>query len=562
MAQGTTPPTTKRQEVTGIALTFGRWMGGKISTLSGKVPQYTYSGSKNTSDSWAGAANYTFNGYNNSAPDGYQWFTTAGNDAYDECPNDGTDGYFDLGGWNGSKPTCSTFDIPCRGGYVYFEPTKNGVLTVYLLQNGCIDTYDTQKTVGGVTHPRWSPTGYITWRPIFITDEAGKEIEIDAANRVAFSTFQRSYSELVSDIQQYGNDKGNKVIRWRESQHVNKLYRNWITNGVYTASGMWLPGSDNDARYPWKAKGEVSEVIRVPSNLGGGYLVLEKGYVKYTFPVKQGKTYFVFSNYAKLGFCGFSFTSENNRPTEVLNIENNATPPAFTEGQQYKNVVLNGRTFEAGKWSSLCLPFSVSINQMRSIFGNDVETVHFNHIGEDDHVAYFDRHVYDQLYVAGVPVFIKPSETVSNPKFTYVTIDAPQPKNVYSEQYGYTFKGVYGSEDMGEYGYFINDKLYWLKEKTMQSGSMRAYFKATSDNTGSAQGARQLSAISFDEVFEGGDGQQTTGIVEIPSANAGSKQELFNVYSVSGTMVRRHVSSLEGLPKGVYVVNGKKVFIK
>ena len=189
-----------------------------------------------------------------------------------------------------------------------------------------------------------------------------------------------------------------------------------------------------------------------------------------------------------------------------------------------------------------------------------METVHFNHIGQDDHVAYFDRHVYDQMIVAGVPVFVKPGKTVSNLFFNNVTIDASEPKNVYSEQYGYTFKGVHGSEDMGAYGYFINDKLYWLKDKTMGSGSMRAYFKATSDNTGA--GAKALANISFTKVYEDSD-SETTGIVEMLSEGTASESNsMFDVYNLNGIKVRRQATSTDGLPKGIYVVNGKKVTVK
>ena len=36
----------------------------------------------------------------------------------------------------------------------------------------------------------------------------------------------------------------------------------------------------------------------------------------------------------------------------------------------------------------------------------------------------------------------------------------------------------------------------------------------------------------------------------------------FDVYSLSGVLVRRKASSLEGLPKGIYIVDGKKMVVK
>ena len=32
-----------------------------------------------------------------------------------------------------------------------------------------------------------------------------------------------------------------------------------------------------------------------------------------------------------------------------------------------------------------------------------------------------------------------------------------------------------------------------------------------------------------------------------------------DVYSISGVLVRKNATTLEGLPKGIYIVNGKKV---
>lgn len=557
-----------------MGVVFGRWNAGKIPYATGSH-NYMVDG-KNRQDAWNGGPNgepatiYDFQGVNNYAPDGFQYHNIAQNDGLDENYNDGTGGFFDLGGWDGAVESHTTFDIPCRGGYVYFEPAKNGTLTVYLLQNGCVDFYDKEQDkneyqyINGVRqntrHAKNAPTGYVSWRPVFITDEQGNEIEIPASNRVAVGGTRMNYSDYKAYVDYYGNNKKKQGIYLRESPHVNPKYVNWMTNGVNTSNGVWTPSSSSDETNPWPEDGVGNRVTRVPKNLGGGYVSVIKAYTRYTFPVKAGKTYFVFSNHSKIGFCGYGFKADATQPTSSLEISNNQSGVSFSNGTQYRQVTLTGRTFNANTWTSLCLPFSVSINQMRIIFGENVETVHFNHIGEEDHVAYFDRHVYDQMIVAGVPVFIKPSVDVSNPTFYNVTVESPEPKNVYSEQYGYTFKGVYGSEDMGAYGYFINDKLYWLKDKTMGSGSMRAYFKATSDNT--EAGAKALANISFTKVYEDSD-SETTGIVEILSeGTARESNTLFDIYNLNGIKVRRQATSTEGLPKGIYVVNGKKVTVK
>lgn len=51
-----------------------------------------------------------------------------------------------------------------------------------------------------------------------------------------------------------------------------------------------------------------------------------------------------------------------------------------------------------------------------------------------------------------------------------------------------------------------------------------------------------------------------TGIEEPLSTDSTAK--VFDIYNLSGVLVRRQVTSLEGLPRGVYIVNRKKVYLK
>jgi len=55
-----------------------------------------------------------------------------------------------------------------------------------------------------------------------------------------------------------------------------------------------------------------------------------------------------------------------------------------------------------------------------------------------------------------------------------------------------------------------------------------------------------------------GDDDETTGI----DALAQGETEPYDVYDLSGRMVLHQVTSMEGLPNGIYIVNGKKVLKK
>lgn len=123
------------------------------------------------------------------------------------------------------------------------------------------------------------------------------------------------------------------------------------------------------------------------------------------------------------------------------------------------DVLVNERTFKAGTWNTFCMPFDLSIEQMKTVFGNDVEIV--KHVGMDldAKTMLFAPVTEDDLY-AGCPYFVKPTSEVSNPKFTDVIItQSPDQAKNYNGQY-ISFDNkhyVYGTLFKG-YTYIDSDK--------------------------------------------------------------------------------------------------------
>ena len=69
--------------------------------------------------------------------------------------------------------------------------------------------------------------------------------------------------------------------------------------------------------------------------------------------------------------------------------------------------------------------------------------------------------------------------------------------------------------------------------------------------------------ISFKNVSVESEGEQSaTGIEELEFVNQKATNSRFDVYTLSGVKVGHQASSLKGLPKGIYLVNGKKVAVK
>lgn len=58
------------------------------------------------------------------------------------------------------------------------------------------------------------------------------------------------------------------------------------------------------------------------------------------------------------------------------------------------------------------------------------------------------------------------------------------------------------------------------------------------------------------------DNTDPTGIEDVVSENSDKAATVNNVYSLTGQIVRKGTTSLEGLPEGIYIVNGKKVLKK
>lgn len=73
------------------------------------------------------------------------------------------------------------------------------------------------------------------------------------------------------------------------------------------------------------------------------------------------------------------------------------------------------------------------------------------------------------------------------------------------------------------------------------------------------------SVVSYWTIFDNfrlyyyGAEEPTTGITEVKTEKTASQQ---GVYTLGGQLVQRNAQSLEGLPQGIYIVNGKKVVVK
>lgn len=196
------------------------------------------------------------------------------------------------------------------------------------------------------------------------------------------------------------------------------------------------------------------------------------------------------------------------------------------------NVTIN-RTLVANKWNTLCLPFDVTAEQIRNILKAEGMVREYK-----DQTADCINFQAAETMTAGVPYLIKPTEEVKGLTFEGVKITAVEGKTkggIGSENLA--ISGILGARKLESFELFLNAAGKFVApavgKETMKG--FRAYFI-------SLLGAGAKINI---------DGE-TTGINSIETeATVNGK-----VYNLNGQYVG---NSLNGLKKGIYVVNGKKV---
>lgn len=198
------------------------------------------------------------------------------------------------------------------------------------------------------------------------------------------------------------------------------------------------------------------------------------------------------------------------------------------------NVTLS-RTFSTG-WNTICLPFAIAT----ATFGNNVKAQEF--VSADNNGLNFKEVTNLE---ANKPYLIYFPSKFNTPLYFATEITSTTPESV---TYGdFTFCGSY--EDnismAGKYGVADQDGVQKLMLGGANStlGATRAYFTKSGD---------QPAMININL------GGNTTGIENIEQNQA----NIYDVYNLQGQLIRKNATDLNGLAKGIYIVNGKKVIVK
>lgn len=469
------------------------------------------------------------------------------------------------------------FSLPVRGAYFTFEPQENGVLTLYVLQNGSLNT--SKKKVDGVDKD--FVTGLsATPRTYYWFDQDGYRIEPTSVTVKQPLTFGTDATDI------------NGSSDWQSQIGVWKALPEYTNHESFESElNSWGDQAAVNTNLE-KSEPDPQPIMHYQN----GYSILQKAYVKYVVNVVAGKTYYFFSNNSKLGFAGVNFkkstvpnVTESSSNLTLTRTDDVASKVKPTQRTIYKTATLD-RTFKKDTWNTITLPFALSEKQIEKVFGYGTKVVLFNGTtGTDDCLkVYFIEHV-DQNILAGQPYFIQPTGVDINGNdlpsvsgdvigakegntitFNNVCVDTYVALQSYgnnthpgNDRFDFEFVGTFSQEQVNKYDYYMNATTGDLTQYVGNGTTMntyRAYLKYHDDPSTPQRLAKVIASVNFNTIFEDIDDEQVTGIMNVLVNEMDIElKPQDGVFNLNGQKV---AESTSGLPRGIYIVNGKKIFIK
>lgn len=472
---------------------------------------------------------------------------------------------------NKSVANKTPWSLPCRGSHIKIEPTDAGLISVYVMQEGC------------VSHDKEDEPIDVTVKKVYVADEKGeivKEVVADTKSKVA--------AQMWKD-----DGRARAEYRWNDSRFA---YNTATMNSFLKINDFNTQWSFLDN---WPNPGMQQHVFKL-GNDEDGHVLITKGIVRYTFNVLPGKTYYIFSNTAKLGLAGFTFKKgihaeyhkvkpdakhDEWRATGEFVDVSKVKDVVLEDGKDYSaptdaanaNVTLN-RTFYKNRWNAICLPYSINRRQIEEVFGDGTMVVLMKNIDTSNKKVMFIEHA-NQDIIAGYPYLIFPTTKDDKGKTNHDPITGITTRATFGEAdsplfsvgtdgntYPFTepmqsdalvFKGTFTNATLNEGSYVVTNKGVLSRIPKDKDGmKIRPYRSYIYFNRQTA-GAKAISLQSMNVNGFENDEDNTTGIENL-LFESGILTHSADVYSIDGQLVRSKALNFNGLPKGVYIVNGKK----
>lgn len=499
----------------------------------------------------------------------------------DVTPYDST-GNYSAPANNKSVANATPWLLPCRGSHIKIEPTDAGLISVYVMQEGCVSHAPSGgMDVGGVHYNEDEPID-VTVKKVYVADEKGEIVK-----KVVADTKSKVAAQMHKD-----DGRARAEYFWGDSDFAyNEATKNSFLK-INNFDDQWS-FLDN-----WPNPGMQQHVFKL-GNDEDGHVLITKGIVRYTFNVLPGKTYYIFSNTAKLGLAGFTFEPGKHaeyhkvkpdakhdewRATGKIVDVSSITNVELKDGEDYSPIdaknaeVKLDRTFYKNYWNAICLPYSINRRQIEKVFGDGTMVVLMNNINTSSKKVMFIEHV-NQDIIAGYPYLIFPTtkgdtekkdhSVINNgvittratfgeadsPIFTVGTDGTTYPYAESIQKDELVFKGTFNKETLpvGSYVITKSGTLANVPQTGLEINPYRAYICFNQTTPGAK--AIKLASMGF-AGFDDMEGETTS--IEDLLFNDGIMTRPADVFTVNGQKVRSKAENLYGLPKGVYIVNGKK----
>ena len=300
-------------------------------------------------------------------------------------------------------------------------------------------------------------------------------------------------------------------------------------------------------------------------------------------------------------------------PPNVLILDEEQTDGGYIKAQAQddnkklqKSIVYLHRTMNPNKWNSLVLPISLTVGQVKSIFGDQVHISKF--VGaKEDHPQRIvfdpitaDRNDPDAIAIeAGNLYLVKPTADGGMPQeqtektfnkdgynisvtdyYTIVGVTFKKKSDIADDAYSGRVTGTTGNEDfdtkqqvqfVGTYVkcFDTNNQIpansYVLNGNNQGGTAGLWYYRTVKTKTKGFRGWLQSANGHASKGFEceiNGVVDQVNGDATAIEGIEAEQQHNANIYNLNGQLVRQGATSTEGLPSGLYIVGGKKVVVK
>lgn len=363
------------------------------------------------------------------------------------------------------------------------------------------------------------------------------------------------------------------VIPGNTSVDANATPHSGATVYVLDETGNPIPSSSSDLNA--SRLGYIAAMVNGGTEQNGGGVASQDKTIRIDICANAGKEYFICAKDASISLARLEVHDWRYKPAKgetlaLTDNKNNSTAiaAAYDAGKYYMDATLT-RTFAAGKWASLVLPFSLNEQKFKEVFGENAKCIHFTDVDKEKNIVKLTHHYYNMI-VAGRPVFIYTPKQVVNPQFKDITLQTKDVKNTTTES-GFTFHASYDGTQMKWNDLYMNNAnaIKYVsndKSKQLTYPGMRSFIQSPngydpSDGRAGSVGAKAVFLSFLDDDYQ----DIPTGIEELISAEFGEDvvvvTKTTKIYDLLGNVMGEG-SDINSLPAGIYIVNGKKYIVK